>query len=90
MERSYIGTPRSAWTAVELEPFTAVYHRASGITHLLVEPAPQLLDVLGAAELSLAELRARLADRFDLPDVTDEALIARLEELVEAGLVARA
>ncbi|MDB5695472.1 MAG: hypothetical protein JWN21_1015 [Sphingomonas bacterium] len=85
----YRAGPATAWTAVELEPFTAVYHRASGFTHLLVEPAPQLLDVLGVEELSLADLRARLADRFDLPDVTDDALTARLEELVEAGLVSQ-
>ena len=84
------GAPLAAWAATELEPFTAVYHRPSGTTHLLVEPAPQLLDLLADEALTLPELRARLAEMFDLPDLTDEALAARLEELVEAGLIARA
>ena len=84
------GPPADAWVAVDLEPFTAVFHRPSGTTHLLVEPAPQLLDALAGEALTLADLRARLAATFDLPDAADETLTARLEELVEAGLVARA
>lgn len=71
-----------------LDPFTAVFHRPSGTTHLLVEPAPQLLEALAGRALSLVELRTRLLATFDLPDLSDEGLAARLEELVEAGLVA--
>ena len=76
--------------AVALEPFVALYDRRSGQTHLLAEPAPQLLDLLAAGPLSLADLRARLAAAYDLPDLTDDALSARLAELVAAGLVAAA
>lgn len=85
---TYRGPPAAAWTAVELEPFTALFHRPSGTTHLLVEPAPQLLEVLGDEALTLAALRERLEAMFDLPDASEDALAARLEELVAAGLVA--
>lgn len=83
----YRAPDAAAWLSVALEPFTALYHRPSGTTHLLVEPAPQLLDALAGRELTLAELRARLVELFDLPDAADEGLRARLDELVEAGLV---
>ncbi|HEU0044457.1 HPr-rel-A system PqqD family peptide chaperone [Sphingomonas sp.] len=85
---TYRAAPTEAWVAVELEPFTALYHRPSGSTHLLVEPAPQLLEALAGEGLTLAALRARLEAMFDLADGDDAVLEARLEELVAAGLVA--
>ena len=72
-----------------LDAFTAVYHRASGITHLLTEPAPQILAVLGESGLSLDALLDRLGREYDLEDADTEALAARLDELIEAGLVER-
>lgn len=73
-----------------LDAFTAVYHRASGITHLLTEPAPQILAILAEGDLSLEALLARLAREYDLEDADNAALAARLDELIDAGLVARA
>nr|WP_197978299.1 HPr-rel-A system PqqD family peptide chaperone [Sphingomonas sp. CFBP 13603] len=72
-----------------LDEFTAVYHRASGITHLLTEPAPQILAILGEGTLSLDALLGRLGDDYDLEDADRDALAARLDELIEAGLVER-
>lgn len=72
--------------AADLPPFTAVYHRASGITHLLVEPAPEILAALADAPLTLDALYRALADRYELGEI--EGLQARLDELVAAGLVA--
>jgi len=80
--------PADARRAAPLDAFTAVYHRRSGITHLLTEPAPQILAILGEAGLSLDALLDRLADDYDLADATASALAARLDELVAAGLVA--
>ena len=80
--------PADARRAAPLDAFTAVYHRRSGITHLLTEPAPQILAILGEAGLSLDALIDRLAGDFDLADATRPALAARLDELVAAGLVA--
>lgn len=79
---------RATLLTAELPPFTAVLHRESGITHLLVEPAPDILTALTGEPLTLADLRARLGEQFELAD--DEAgdgLAARLVELVAAGLV---
>jgi len=83
------GPPDNGLLIAPLDEFTAVYHRASGITHLLTEPAPQILAVLGEGPVLLDALLARLAQDFDLTDGTREALAARLDELVEAGLVER-
>lgn len=83
------GPPDNGLLIAPLDEFTAVYHRASGITHLLTEPAPQILAALGEGPVSLDALLARLARDFDLTDGTREALAARLDELVEVGLVER-
>ena len=83
--------PRAdALIAAPLDEFTAVFHRASGITHLLAEPAPQILQVLGDGALTLDGLLVRLAQDYDLADADREALAARLDELVVSGLVAAA
>jgi PqqD family protein of HPr-rel-A system len=71
-----------------LDALTAVYHRASGITHLLDAPAPEILAAL-AEPATLDGLLARLGTAFDLADADRDALAARLDELVEAGLVER-
>ena len=86
----YRAPPEGLLLVAPLDEFTAVYHRASGITHLLTEPAPQILAILGEGALSLDALLDQLARDYDLTDGTREALAARLEELVEAGLVERA
>jgi len=71
----------------DLDAFTAVFHRPSGITHLLASPAPEILAVLGDASVDLDDLLARLAGHSALADADRDALAARLDELREAGLV---
>lgn len=68
-----------------LDDFTLVYHRASGITHLLTAPAPEILAALGEAGRTLPDLAAQLAAEFELGEA--DGLAARLDELVAAGLV---
>ncbi len=84
----YRADPPGGLVVAPLDAFTALYHRRSGMTHLLTEPAPQILAILGEATLSLDALLDRLAGDFDLADATRPALAARLDELVAAGLVA--
>ncbi len=79
--------PPAALLVAPLDSFTAVYHRASGITHLLVSPAPEILTALQDAALTAAALRDRLGEAFDLGEEDAGALDARLAELVAAGLV---
>ena len=46
---------------VHLDSFSAVYHRASGITHLITAPAPEILATLGEAGMTRAALLDRVA-----------------------------
>jgi PqqD family protein of HPr-rel-A system len=74
--------------ALRIVPFdalTAVYHRASGITHLLASPASELLAAMAGDWIAAPALLDRLARTFDIGDA--ESLTARLDELVAAGLV---
>ena len=56
---------------------------------MLAPPAPEILAAL-AEPLTLEALLARLSADFDLLDGGAEALAARLDELIAAGLVTRA
>jgi PqqD family protein of HPr-rel-A system len=72
-----------------LDALTLIYHRSSGITHIVDSPVPEILDTLAAEPLAVPDLLARLGERFDLVDAHAEALAARLDELVAVGLVER-
>ncbi|MES2441374.1 MAG: HPr-rel-A system PqqD family peptide chaperone [Pseudomonadota bacterium] len=74
---------------VPLDALTLIYHRASGITHIVDAPVPEILETLGSEALSVDALLARLGERFDLSDADPMALAVRLDELVAAGLVER-
>lgn len=74
---------------VPLDALTLIYHRASGITHIVDAPVPEILETLGAEALSVDALMTRLCEQFDLPDADAMALAVRLDELVAAGLVER-
>jgi PqqD family protein of HPr-rel-A system len=73
---------------VTLDGLTALYHRPSGMTHILAAPAPELLTLLAEAPADVTELTVRLGEQFELQQ--PEALQARLDELEAAGLVSRA
>lgn len=75
---------------VHLDSFAAVYHRASGLTHLLTSPAPEILAMLGEAGRTRADLLDRLAAEYEVHDGDTPALAARLDELVACGLVTAA
>jgi len=83
----YRGPAADALLQAPLDLFTAVFHRPSGITHLLAEPAPQILAALGGGEMDLDALLAALAVEHELVGATREALVERLGELTAAGLV---
>jgi PqqD family protein of HPr-rel-A system len=74
---------------VPLDALTLVYHRASGITHIVDSPVPEILETLADGPLAALELLARLGETFDLADADPEALAARLDELAAVGLVER-
>lgn len=73
---------------VPLDALTLIYHRASGITHVVDAPVPEILDAL-AEPLDADALLAKLAADYDLLDADPLALAVRLDELAAAGLVER-
>lgn len=89
MTARYRAAPPDTMLAAPLDLLTAVYHRASGETHLLAQPAPEILAVLAGGEMTAAALLDRLRADYDLIDSDDAALAARLDELVATGLVER-
>ncbi|WP_439538956.1 HPr-rel-A system PqqD family peptide chaperone [Sphingomonas sp.] len=84
----YRAAPAATLRIEPLDALTLVYHRASGMTHLVDSPVPELLDLL-AEPLTLDQALAALSERFDLVDPDRDALVARIEELVASGLMER-
>jgi PqqD family protein of HPr-rel-A system len=74
-----------------LDGLTLLYHRPSGMTHILAPPAPQILSALAAGPADAAVLLERMAGEFEVEaEDSAAALEARLAELEAAGLVRRA
>ena len=86
----YRCAPWASLRIVPLDGLTLVYHRASGITHLLAPPAPEILAALGRGACDRTVLMQRLQTDYELADGAEAGLTARLDELVDAGLVATA
>ena len=84
---TYRADPPGGLRIVPLDSLTAIYHRASGQTHVVAEPMPEILAALGNDEADLPELIARLSLSDD-PE-SCQLLTERLAELVATGLVAR-
>jgi PqqD family protein of HPr-rel-A system len=76
---------------VGLDTLTALYHRRSGITHIVSEPVPQIIAALAGQSRTLDDLIATLSRDHDVQGgaETRAALTARLDELKEVGLVSR-
>lgn len=82
--------PANLAPPVELEGFTLIYHRLSGQTHMLAEPAPEILAALAEAPATPSEMLARLARDHGLDAEGDaETVIAeRMAELAALGIIA--
>ena len=85
----YRAAPPATLRIVPLDALTLIYHRASGITHIVDAPVPEILEALGVEGLSLDELLARLAEDYALVDPDPAALAMRLDEMAAVGLVER-
>lgn len=87
--QSYIADVDGA-RSVALEGLTLLFHPASGMTHILAPPSPEILAVLVEAGDAGAVL-ARLGEHFAFaPGEGAAAIEARLTELEASGLVRRA
>lgn len=87
----YRADPADQLLVEPLDAITLIYHRRSGITHLVAEPVPEILAAMAGDSVDSATVLARLAEAFDLgEDVAAlETVTARLEELADLGLVQR-
>ena len=92
VEPSYTADPASGFHSVRLDSLTAIYHRRSGVTHVVAEPVPEIIVSLAGKQLNVAELCVALIGDHALVegDETRRALQARLDELEEVGLVSLA
>ncbi len=86
----------TALKRVPLGGLEAIYHVPSGITHLLAEPVPDLLDALDGLKpgefVTAGQVLALVAERFDIvgdePGEAPEAVVSeRLAELGALGLI---
>ena len=84
---TYCADPPEGLRVVALDSLTAIYHRASGQTHVVAEPVPEILAglAMGDADVMVLIRRLNLVDDSE----TRALLTERLEELVATGLVAK-
>lgn len=84
----YRAEPDGQLLVEPLDAMTLIYQRRSGMTHIVAEPVPEILSVMGEGVLGAAEVAARLAAQFDFEAADAEAIVAsRLEELAALGLL---
>jgi PqqD family protein of HPr-rel-A system len=85
----YRAEPADARIVIALDAMTLIYQRRSGITHIVADPVPQILEAMGAAPCDPALIAARLSARYDLGVAAEAKAIiaARLLELAKLGLV---
>jgi PqqD family protein of HPr-rel-A system len=87
----YIADPEDEVSVVALDGLSVLYHAPSGMTHIVVAPAPEILAALRDGPADAPELLRRLSERYAFEgDEAEVAIHARLGELEEAGLVRRA
>jgi PqqD family protein of HPr-rel-A system len=72
-----------------LDEVTVIYHRASGQSHLVASPVPEILDALTNNVLSVDDLFAALAEAYDLGDAQDARteLSGHIDQLTAIGLI---
>ncbi|MFO1260172.1 MAG: HPr-rel-A system PqqD family peptide chaperone [Sphingomonadaceae bacterium] len=71
----------------ELDGLTLVFHRPSGLTHMLASPLPEILDALEEEPEPADIVLERLSARYDLGEDALAELTAHLEELAALGLI---
>jgi PqqD family protein of HPr-rel-A system len=91
MIHKYRAAPNADLIWHELDSMMLLFHRPSGITHMLADPAPAIIEVMEDAVLTAAEIASRLTVLFDVEAGADaeDIILARLEELSSLGLVTR-
>lgn len=89
MSQYYCAADPNGLIQHELDSMTLIFQKSSGITHMVADPVPAILEVMHEDIVRPEDIVQRLADQFDLQDEGDsEAIVlARLTELCALGLV---
>lgn len=76
-----------------LDYMSLLYDRQSGITHIIAEPAPQIIEALGHNVMKPLQVEQILKKEYDIQSFDDDSsdsfedvIIARLDEFVDLGL----
>lgn len=74
-----------------LDELNLIYHRLSGITHIVASPVPEILATMKGDALNSGELLERLSHFYELEAESDLMAVihARLEDLTSLGLIKR-
>ncbi len=91
MSLKYRAAPKDDLIWHDLDSMTLLFHRPSGITHMLADPAPAIMEVMQDSSLTASEIALLLIAQFEIESAADaeNIVLARLEELSGLGLVAR-
>ncbi|MFS0737012.1 HPr-rel-A system PqqD family peptide chaperone [Sphingomonas sp. 1P06PA] len=84
----YRADPPGACHSVAIDGLTLLYHRPSGQTHILADPAPALLAMLADMPADAEAIACRMGFADDAAMIA--AIVERLAELEASGLVTRA
>ena len=90
-DRQYRAAPAGDLIVRPLDIMTLVYQRRSGITHIVAEPVPQILEAMAGGTWNIPQIIQRLSALFDFETgaQTDLIIAERLEELADLGLLER-
>lgn len=74
-----------------LDTMSLVFHRPSGLTHIVADPIPAILEVMQQDVSTPAQIAKALENNFDLEEGVDveNVVLARLAEMNTLGLVER-
>lgn len=74
-----------------LDMMTLVFHRPSGLTHIVADPVPAILEVMQEGASSSDEIIKALESNFELEEGADveNVVLARLDEMHTLGLIER-
>ena len=89
MKKYHAPDPADLAPPIVLDGFTLLYHRPSGQTHMLAEPAPEILTALAQGAADPAEVLRRLArdHGLDSEGEAEAVIAARMDELAALGLI---
>jgi PqqD family protein of HPr-rel-A system len=85
----YRAEPAELRIILPFDEMTLIYQRRSGITHIVADPVPQILQAMGDSVCDAGLISARLSAHYDLGEAAQarSVISARLEELAGLGLV---